>query len=310
MERNSRKIKTIIGIINIFLSIGIIVFGYFYYQKYQTNIKKKEEITNEYRLLMNDNDIGDQEITDINNKIQELNDIDNSILTTRDNVFELAKQLETKIKNKETSYKIAYITFDDGPYYNTYKVLDTLKKNHVKATFFTTNTNGTKCYDNKNADCHLLYSAINKDHHTIANHTSSHAIWKGLYTSASSFINAVKKQETLIKDLTGVTTNIVRFPGGSSTPGKTKKNQMIAELRKINYGWVDWTAQDGDGGSLKNSTDAWNNFKGSINDNIEVILFHDYSTITLSILPKAIEYLRSKNYILLPLFYDSVMINK
>ena len=113
----------------------------------------------------------------------------------------------------------------------------------------------------------------------------------------------------MIKKKTGVVTNIMRFPGGSSTAGNLKNN-IIKELRKNNYGWVDWTAQDGDGGSLKSATAAWNNFVGSIDENIEVVLFHDYNNITLSILPKAIEYLQSKNYILLPLFYDSVMINK
>ena len=46
------------------------------------------------------------------------------------------------------------------------------------------------------------------------------------------------------------------------------------------------------------------------NEDIEVVLFHDYNNITLSILPQAIEYLEKNNYIILPLFYDSVMVNK
>ena len=52
------------------------------------------------------------------------------------------------------------------------------------------------------------------------------------------------------------------------------------------------------------------NFTNSINQNIEVVLFHDYNKITLSILPDAIKYLKDNNYILLPLFYESNMINK
>ena len=47
-----------------------------------------------------------------------------------------------------------------------------------------------------------------------------------------------------------------------------------------------------------------------MNDDIEVILFHDYNRITTSILPGFIEYLQNNNYVLLPLFYDSVMIKK
>ena len=37
---------------------------------------------------------------------------------------------------------------------------------------------------------------------------------------------------------------------------------------------------------------------------------HDYNDITYSILPDVIDYLENEGYILLPLFYDSVMVNK
>ena len=47
-----------------------------------------------------------------------------------------------------------------------------------------------------------------------------------------------------------------------------------------------------------------------LNEKIEVILFHDYNTITTNSLGETIEYLRNKGYILLPLFYESNMINK
>ena len=147
--------------------------------------------------------------------------------------------------------------------------------------------------------------------HTIANHTYSHLIFNGLYSSVNSFINEVKKQENLIKEKTGYTTNILRFPGGSNTAAAYGiKNGAIEKLREMGYGWVDWTAQDGDGGAVNGTDDAWNRFTNSINEDIEVVLFHDYSTVTLQILPKAIEYLQNKNYILLPLFYDSVKVNK
>ena len=78
----------------------------------------------------------------------------------------------------------------------------------------------------------------------------------------------------------------------------------------MNYGWVDWSAQDGDGGNLKTKEQAWSIFTSTIDQNLEVVLLHDYSKITLSILPDMIEYLQSKGYVLLPLFYDSNMINK
>ena len=314
MERNGRKIKQSFIIINIVLIIGILVLSYFEYQEKQKLTSEKDKIKEEYQKLMKDDTISEQEIEEINKNINELQNIDETTKSKMEEVFKLASELEKKIQNNETDYKIAYLTFDDGPYYNTYKVLDILKQNHVKATFFTTNVNGTKCYDNKNYDCHKLYIEYKKANHTIANHTYTHGWNRGLYKSAQSFIDAIKKQEELIKQETGVITNIARFPGGSGTPkaqrGTSGLNAMIEELRKNGYGWVDWTAQDGDGGYLPNYATGWKNFTNSINENIEVVLFHDYHQVTTKMLPDVIKYLQDRNYIILPLFYESVMINK
>ncbi len=281
---------------------------------YNQKLLKKEQQTNqELTNKLNDNTNIYTEIKESNlelkDKIDELNNIDYSIEVTKQEVFKLASKLEQEILAGKSKYKIAYLTFDDGPYYLTDKYLEVLKQYNVKATFFTIGSGKERCYDNYNASCTGTYKKIVDAGHTIANHTYSHAIFYGLYSSKDVFISDVKKQENLIKQHTGVTTNIVRFPGGSSTAGYLK-NSIIDELRKMNYGWVDWSAQDGDGGELNSTTQAWNYFVNSINENIEVVLFHDYSNITLSILPKAIEYLQNNNYILLPLFYDSVVINK
>ena len=251
----------------------------------------------------------EKEIEEKQNELDSLSDINKLILEERDNVFKLASDVEHKIQNNESDKKIVYLTFDDGPYYNTYKVLKILKDNHVKATFFTTNVNGDYCYDNSSYNCHLLYKEYAKDYHTIANHTFTHGWNRGLYSSASSFMDAVIKQEELIKSYTGITTNIVRFPGGSTTAG-SRKNAIIEELRKRNYGWVDWTAEDGDGSNLSNYNQGWSKLMNSVTDNIEVILFHDYHPVTTQLLPDFIKYLENNNYIILPLFYESVMINK
>ena len=53
-----------------------------------------------------------------------------------------------------------------------------------------------------------IYQRIFDSGHTIANHTYSHAIWGGLYASASSFINDVLKQEKFLEEKLGVKTNI------------------------------------------------------------------------------------------------------
>lgn len=310
MEKSSRKTrKSLIIILYIILIISV---SYVTINnclrvsdlKKDNNTLKKEynSLNDEYKKLASAN-------SDINNKIDEIKNIDQLIFDEKELTFSLASQVEKKIQNKETKYKIAYITFDDGPYYLTNKLLDLLREKQVKVTFFTIGSGKSSCIDNRSFDCTTMYEKEAADNHTMANHTYSHAIFRGLYSSADEFMNQVQKQEDLILEKTGVKTNIIRFPGGSSTAG-SKKSAIIEKLREKGYGWVDWTAQDGDGGDLTSKEQAWNTFKNSIDQDIEVILFHDYDTITYSILNDAIDYLENNNYILLPLFYDSVMVNK
>lgn len=312
MDRNERKTRKIfIGLATLLSStlILLILFNLNVFSKYEITNKKYKNLKKELEITKNEKELLEQEKLLAAGKIDDLNNITNLIQETKTQVFELAKKLESKITNGENKYKIAYITFDDGPYYLTNSYLRTLRDNHVKATFFTIGLDKEWCYDNRNMYCYDMYEKIAKDNHTLANHTYSHLIRRGLYSSVSSFITQIRAQENLIKTKTGITTNITRFPGGSGTAGGLK-NGIIEELRKNHYGWVDWTALDGDGGGYVSYSTAWNNFINSINEDIEVILFHDYSETTLAMLPNAIKYLRDNNYILLPLFYDSVKINK
>ena len=310
MEKTKGKAWKFIVIINVVLSLGLIAFAGYSYKKYTDENKKANVLLAQKEELLEKNNLKEKSKQEIEEKLEELKNIDEVYENTKKEVFALASELEKKIQNKETKYKIAYLTFDDGPYYTTYKFLETLHKYDVKATFFTTTVNGEKCYDNKNANCYLLYQEYLKDGHTIANHTYTHGIWRGLYTSADSFMNAVIKQEDHIKNYaSGYTPNILRFPGGSSQAG-SKKSAIVQKLRDRGYGYVDWTANDGDGKTCGSKDNAWSIFKNTINDSIEVVLFHDYCSTTLNILPQAIEYLQQRDYILLPLFYDSVMVNK
>ena len=310
MARIKGRVKQSFIIINLIIFAVLLFLCYKTYQKYNDNKLEKDNIISEYKEIMNDKELDDEKIKEINDKIDELNNIEDKIKSTKEEVYKLSGELEKLVKGGKTNKKIAYLTFDDGPYYNTYKVLKILKQNKVKATFFTTNTNGEHCYDNKSKNCHEVYAAIAKDNHTLANHTYTHGWNRGLYNSTTTFMDAIKKQENLIKEKTGITTNIARFPGGSSTPGSTKGKAMKQALLKAGYGWVDWTASDGDGGSLPDYATGMKNFKGTINDKIEVVLFHDYHQVTTSMLPEVIKYLRDKNYIILPLFYESVMVHK
>lgn len=311
MESNKRKSRTsvIILITLLVANVSLLYINYTYFNNYNKTKEEKDILYNDLNKKKKEVEKDKDKKDSILSELNELKDFNKKIDDTKEKVFDLAKQLEEKITNGDSKYKIAYLTFDDGPYYLTHSVLKTLRENKVKATFFTIGLGKESCYDNSGEDCTKLYEEIVKNGHTIANHTYSHLIFNGLYNSVDSFMEQIKKQEENIKNRTGYTTNIMRFPGGSATAGSLK-NGIIERLRENNYGWVDWTAQDGDGGALNSTETAWKNFTGSINDNIEVVLFHDYSNITLSILPDAIKYLQDNDYILLPLFYESVKVNK
>ena len=301
----SVKFSILLLVVSI-ITLAFIIFLYIKYtdeKKINTDLSK--QLKEEEKTLSGINTT----LNSVKEEENELLSIDNNIEELRQEVYKLTIDLENAILEGRTDYKIAYITFDDGPYYLTHSVLDVLKEKRVKATFFTIGLNKDVCFDNSYADCSIMYKKIVDNGHTIANHTYSHLIFNGLYNSTYSFITQVEKQEEMIRDRTGVTTNIVRFPGGSGTAGSLKYG-IIEELRNRGYGWVDWTAQDGDGGSLSDTTTAWNNLGGSINESIEVILFHDYNYTTYRILPDVIDWLESKNYIILPLTYDSVKVNK
>ena len=307
-KRNRRK-NAIILVFSILLVTALVLINLTLTQNTKEEKNKYDKYLKDKNTLAKSNNSENSEINEIKGKIKDLENIDSKIKETRTNYYKTLKIFEDKVYNGEVKYKIAYITFDDGPYYSSYKFLDVLDKYNVKATFFTIGAGKSSCYDKSSYDCTKVYAEEAKRGHTMANHTYSHAIFRGLYSSTNSFMTQVQKQEDLLKEKTGQTPNIVRFPGGSSTAGKLKSS-IITELRKKGYGWVDWTAQDGDGGDLSDATTAMRNFTSSINSKIEVVLFHDYSTITLSILPNAIEYLQQKGYVLLPLFYESRMVNK
>ncbi len=289
------------------LFIGISILLYFHASSLKKQYSTREMEISELKKQLKKEKKEYQVLVDDYHKYQNL---DSSIEDIKKNYFKKIKEMEDAIIRGESDKKIAYLTFDDGPYYNTYRIFDILDQYDVKATFFTTNINGEYCYDNKSENCWIRYPEYLKKGHTIANHTYTHAIFRGLYNSTDSFMDAVVKQEDLVKELTGgYVTNILRFPGGSPT-AKNLKDPIIERLRERGYGWVDWNAKDGDGGRLDSREQAWDIFTSSIDENIEVILFHDYNGITTEILPDAIDYLKNNGYQMFPLFYESNMIHK
>ena len=290
-SRNNKIFRLII----IFLSILIIALAYlyFYYKKENKNLRFSLTSLESIEIV-------DYDTNSIERQIYEFNNIDQAIKNKYDEYYSNIAKLEEKIKNNETSVKIAYLTFDDGPYALTYQVLDILRMNNIRATFFVLGKDGVED----------RYKRIVNEGHTLANHTYYHNIGKGLYDSVDSFISQVDKLEKYLYDITGYKTTLVRFPGGSAT-AKGLKDDIITELHNRGYNYVDWTSETGDGSSKKLAEkDTWTWYQDTTRDkNIIVLLMHDYNYSTFNNLQKIIDDLKNRGFIFLPLHNKSMMVN-
>lgn len=213
---------------------------------------------------------------------------------TTESVLEdnLKDKIATLAKGEE---KIAYLTFDDGPTLRaTPKVLEILKEEEVKATFFVIGK-----YVEKHPE--LVKQAYEEGHY-IANHGYDHSN-KKLYASSESFINEVKSTDIAIAkalDLENYCSHIFRFPNGFMSPNnKSKKKEAVKLLTSMNYTYVDWNCLNNDSVKKYSKTQLLNNLKKSAkNKGTLIVLMHDTSDVndTPSVLKESIQYLKSQGY--------------
>ena len=204
-----------------------------------------------------------------------------------------------KVKNLPTDNKstkgVIYLTFDDGPSATiTPKVLDILKKEKIKATFFVLN------YSKSNEK---LIKRIVKEGHTIGIHGYSHEYSK-IYKSKKAFLNNVYSLQEKIKKSTGVTTKFMRFPGGSSNTVsrhyyKGIMSLLTKEMLSRGFRYFDWNVSSGDAGGAKTSNDVYKNVTKNLSKKRgNMVLCHDFAgnTKTLNALSKIIKYAKKNGY--------------
>ena len=284
------------------------------------------KFNNEVNTLKTENSALEQEIlnkqeafAEIENKTNEVSaeldvykNVKESIQEIKKDYFEKAYNLEQDILNGKSTTKIAYLTFDDGPYLLSEEFLNVLDKYDVPATFFYLMKNEETGYDEEITEFYdYIYRRIITSGHTLGNHTSIHKFGStGIYASMENFSKAVLDNKNFIYDRYGYTTEVFRFPGGSSTPRKYR-SAMIEILVENGYGYVDWNAATGDGGAVLSPEEYRDNVLNYTGDmNILVVLMHDYSKNTLACLPEIIEGLAQQGYTFLPLFNQSVACKK
>lgn len=217
----------------------------------------------------------------------------------------LTEQGKENIKNiYHTDKKVAYLTFDDGPSNNTHQILDILKQNNIKATFFVLGSQVEIFPETTNR--------IYNEGHYIANHGYSHK-YSEIYQSPEQVLNEFNQCNQIVAKTINVpeyNSHLFRFPGGS-VGGKYAelKKQAITLLEQNNILHIDWNALTGDSEKV-NPTEEYlmdNLQKTTEGKNSLVILMHDAQAkkITAETLPKVIEYLQQQGYSF-ESFYDII----
>ncbi|MDE6852383.1 MAG: polysaccharide deacetylase family protein [Lachnospiraceae bacterium] len=195
--------------------------------------------------------------------------------------------------------KVIYLTFDDGPNrYSTPKVLEILKKNDVKATFF----------ELKPAQKDLdLTERILAEGHTLAIHGYKHK-YDEIYVSVNAYRENLDKLRDLFFQKFGVWCTLTRFPGGSSNMVSCYNPGIMTKLTKKIDGWgyhyFDWNVSSGDAGGAKNEKDVFRNVKNQLSSSgANVVLMHDFdkNDKTINALDRVIRYGKKKGYTFLPL---------
>ncbi|PHE54333.1 peptidoglycan-N-acetylglucosamine deacetylase [Bacillus pseudomycoides] len=208
---------------------------------------------------------------------------------------QLVSEIQTALAPKEAPKqyngqvrKVAYLTFDDGPGKYTAELLEMLKKEDAKATFFLIGAN-VKAFPD------LVKQELAEGHY-VGMHSMTHN-YKKLYTEGH-YVDEMKEDQSLIAAIIGKSPILTRPPYGSM-PGLNEalRNKVAEGGFKV---W-DWTIDSLDWRYNKMPVDAasaqivQNVLAGATNP-IEVVLMHDIHPQSVKAVPGIIKGLKEKGY--------------
>ena len=193
MKKYVDKKRIMFNIIVTIITIITLLFVIYYTVDTTLKIKKSKEYTNQILEFQKEQEeIKKQEIKR-QAKIPKLT--------------EVGKQNLENIYHSET--KKAYLTFDDGPSKNTKDILDILKQNDIKATFFVLGSQVEVFPETTNR--------IYNEGHFIANHGYSHK-YSDIYQTPEQVLNEYNQCNQIVANTINVpeyNSHLFRFPGGS-----------------------------------------------------------------------------------------------
>ena len=205
---------------------------------------------------------------------------------------QIEKQIDHFLKMEEyKNRKTAFLTFDDGPTPNTIKILDILKENNIKATFFVT---GYQTENRGKAGEDILKRIVDEGH-TLGIHSYSH-VYNKIYKSFDSFFEDYDKVSDLVEEITGVKPTITRFPGGTASAQDFCKkyagsadvyDQIYKELERRGVSVADWNVDSNDwkADSPKVINNVINGSKAMLNKEVKaaLILMHEKTSTIKSL---------------------------
>lgn len=184
--------------------------------------------------------------------------------------------------------KVVYLTFDDGPSDRvTPKILDILKEEDVKATFFVIGCNAE-------IRPYLLKRQV-EEGHAIGVHSYSH-IYKEIYASPEKLLDDIDKCNDVIEAATGFRSNIYRFPGGSHKLDKSLIDAVVGQ----GFKFYDWNVSTRDAELFQPSADdLFRSTVAASKDKSEIILLGHDSTdrlTTVYALKSIIKFYKDRDY--------------
>ena len=131
-----------------------------------------------------------------------------------------------------------YLTFDDGPSERTDEILKILEDKDVKATFFVIG-------QSDEADLQRMRDIVAAGH-TIGMHSYTHN-YTQIYSSVEAYLEDMYRIFVQIRETTGETPTVFRFPGGSiNAYNRGIYRELIAEMLRRGFVPCDWNLSGGD----------------------------------------------------------------
>lgn len=219
-------------------------------------------------------------ILGVSNKLSEKEK--SSMTKWREDIVELAKKnAGTMFINGNPNKKAVALTFDDGPDANiTPKIMDVLKKNNIKASFFFI---GERAAENKE-----VVKRADREGDLVLSHSFNHP---DLTTKSEAAIDKqIKDTENVIYNIIGKKPALIRPPYGATN------DLVLKEAAKNNFKIIIWSID-----TLDWSQREENNIVKNVVDNVrpgEIILMHsnEDKKATLEALPEIISELKAKGY--------------